>query len=432
MIYFDGEEEKVKEFEIFAGDDDDIDIEIVSVKQSDGDDIIKSFNPDEPDDLPEFNAFDEEPWEEPDNEPEYVSDFPEDEPKFPEDEPALPEDEPKNGGDYDEDGNKEFDPLNDLPSEKNEKYESIRYEPEEDEPTGFRGFGDGNDGDNDGLGGDLGGGNDGDNDGLGGDIGGGNDGDNDGLGGDGDIEPEPEPETENKEGNKIYVPKPEFDTYISQISQKQEDVKKDVIKKDEEEKEPYGEEGYLDDDKVEYYVANKKDYEQEKMFIIDGVKIIMEASKSLKQTSADKPAVRKYNKKKPKRRKARFTKEKKEGGALGTFLKVVVIALIIGTFLGTKGLAYYNTYGTKNTTPAQACFGWFTKDAPVTLETIMPFNSEVFLTGLGIGAGAFLVIALFVYLDKDQKKESRIGHEHGKARLATSTDYRQYTNNFMT
>ena len=56
MIYFDGEEEKVKEFEIFAGDDDDIDIEIVSVKQSDEDDGIISFNPDEPEE-PEIEKY---------------------------------------------------------------------------------------------------------------------------------------------------------------------------------------------------------------------------------------------------------------------------------------------------------------------------------------------------------------------------------------
>lgn len=375
MIYFDGEEEKVKEFEFFAGDDDDIDIEIVSVKQSDEDDGIISFNPDEPEE-PEIDLFEEEPWDEGD-EPEYVS-------------------MDKTEEDYDEDGNRVFDPFGDLETEKEEEYEPVEYVPDEDEPTGFSGFG----GESD-----------------------------DGSGLDGDIK---EPEATKTE-EKRYVPKPEFDTYISDMNKKQEEeVKEDVIKKDEEENVPYGEEEYLDDENVEYYVANKKDYEQEKMFIIDGVKIIMEASKSLKQTSADKPAVRKYNKKKPKRRKAKFTKEKKEGSALGTFLKVVVIALIIGTFLGTKGLAYYNTYGTKKTTPAQACFGWFTKDAPVTLESVMPFNAEVFLTGLGMGAGLFLVIALFVYLDKDQKKESRIGHEHGKARLATPTDYKQYTNNFMT
>lgn len=390
MIYFDGEEEKVKEFEFFAGDDDDIDIEIVSVKQSDEDDGIISFNPDEPEE-PEIDLFEEEPWEEGD-EPEYIlGDEPE---HIPEDEPEYVSME-KNEEDYDEDGNRVFDPFGDLETETEKEYEPVKYMPDEDEPSGFGGFGGESDEDNEGLGGE-------------------------------------EPEATKTE-EKRYVPKPEFDTYISDMNKKQEEeVKEDVIKKDEEENVPYGEEEYLDDEKVEYYVANKKDYEQEKMFIIDGVKIIMEASKSLKQTSADKPAVRKYNKKKPKRRKARFTKEKKEGSALGTFLKVVVIALIIGTFLGTKGLAYYNTYGTKKTTPAQACFGWFTKDAPVTLESVMPFNAEVFLTGLGIGAGAFLVIALFVYMDKDQKKESRIGHEHGKARLATPTDYKQYTNNFMT
>ena len=399
MIYFDGEEEKVKEFEFFAGDDDDIDIEIVSVKQSDEDDGIISFNPDEPEE-PEIDLFEEEPWDEGD-EPEYIL---EDEPEhISEDEPKYSEDEPeyvsmdKNEEDYDEDGNRVFDPFGDLETETEKEYEPVEYVPDEDEPSGFGGFGGESDDSSDGL-----------------------------------EERMEEPEATKTE-EKRYVPKPEFDTYISDMNKKQEEeVKEDVIKKDEEENVPYGEEEYLDDENVEYYVANKKDYEQEKMFIIDGVKIIMEASKSLKQTSADKPAVRHYNKKKPKRRKAKFTKEKKEGSALGTFLKVVVIAMIIGTFLGTKGLAYYNTYGTKKTTPAQACFGWFSKDVPVTLETVTPFNAEVFLTGLGIGAGAFLVIAVFVYLDKDQKKESRIGHEHGKARLATPTDYKQYTNNFMT
>lgn len=412
MIYFDGEEEKVKEFEIFAGDDDDIEIEIVSVKQSDEDDGIISFNPDEPEE-PEIDLL----WDEADepehiledesehiseDEPESVS---EDEPKYmSENEPeSVPEDEPeyvpmeKTEEDYDEDGNREYDPFSDLQPEKEEKeYESVEYVPDENEPTGFGGFGGEDDGESSGLG-----------------------------------EESEEPEAKKAEEKK-YVPTAQFETYISDMNKKQEEVKEDVIKKDEEEKVPYEEEEVLNDENVEYYVANKKDYEQEKMFIIDGVKIIMEASKSLKQTSADKPAVRHYNKKKPKRRKAKFTKEKKEGSAFGTFIKVVVIALIIGTFLGTKGLAYYNTYGTKKTTPSQACFGWFTKDVPVTLETVMPFNSEVFLTGLGIGAGAFLMIAVFVYLDKDQKKESRIGHEHGKARLATMTDYKQYTNNFMT
>ena len=327
MIYFDGEEEKVKEFEIFAGDDDDIDIEIVSVKQSDEDDGIISFNPDEPEE-PEYDAFGEGLWDEAD-EPEYILEdesehTSEDEPEsVPEEEPeSVSEDEPK----YMSEDEPEYDPFSDLQPEKEEKeYEPVEYVPDENEPTGFGGFGGEDDGESSGLDGD------------------------------------PEEPNANKSEEKRYVPTPQFDMFISDMNKKQEDVKEDVIKKDEEEKVPYEEEGVLDDENVEYYVANKKDYEQEKMFIIDGVKIIMEASKSLKQTSADKPAVRHYNKKKPKRRKAKFTKEKKEGSAFGTFIKVVVIALIIGTFLGTKGLAYYNTYGTKKTTPSQACFGWLSK-----------------------------------------------------------------------
>lgn len=109
------------------------------------------------------------------------------------------------------------------------------------------------------------------------------------------------------------------------------------------------------------------------------------------------------------------------------FLSAVLFA---GGFFGVQANSYYIYEGMKKgATPMECAFGWITVDnLPVNLS---PFNTDVFFTAFGVAAGILAVIGIFIYLDNDTKKQSRVGHEHGNARLGTASDFKKFRMKFM-
>lgn len=110
---------------------------------------------------------------------------------------------------------------------------------------------------------------------------------------------------------------------------------------------------------------------------------------------------------------------------------IMFVALCIGAgvFLGVKANSYY-VYKDGNVESALSCaISWIMEESLPT--AITPFHSDVFFTGFGVAAAILGVIGLFIYLDSEQKKQSRVGHEHGNARLGKKNDFKQFKRKFM-
>lgn len=159
------------------------------------------------------------------------------------------------------------------------------------------------------------------------------------------------------------------------------------------------------------------------------VQQIKEGTEILEKTSADNQKVRTYNK------EAKMPEIKYDAPAEeSSFGKKLFLA--VAACLGTGGLfgVYANSYMAfhqkDEPTPMGCAIGWIAEfdSLPVTMS---PFFTNVFASGFGMGAGILAIIILFIWLDSDQKKQSRVGHEHGKARLGSSRDFKIYKNKFM-
>lgn len=168
--------------------------------------------------------------------------------------------------------------------------------------------------------------------------------------------------------------------------------------------------------------------------IIEGneiVKQVVHTGVVALETSADSstPHIREYTNK-AKFYKPHYAKPKSRGQAfLKKCLIAIAVAIGIGIWLGVEANSYYIFKGGKVNTALNCAFGWITvENMPI---NISPFYSDVFFTAFMVGAGAVGLVLLFIYLDKEQKKNSRIGHEHGNARIATDSDFKKYKNKFM-
>ena len=96
------------------------------------------------------------------------------------------------------------------------------------------------------------------------------------------------------------------------------------------------------------------------------------------------------------------------------------------------GQSYVNyCYSTGKQAPSAfgAMFGWLgAGDMPFDLSVI---DIDIMLTIFGIVLGAYALVATFILLEADTKKRSRVGHEHGSARLGTSSDFKKFQKRFM-
>lgn len=116
-------------------------------------------------------------------------------------------------------------------------------------------------------------------------------------------------------------------------------------------------------------------------------------------------------------------------GGKKKFIIFALVCIAVGIFFAVEANSYW-VYMNGKTTPMSAAFAWVTvfDDLPVSLS---PMDSSVMGMGFLMGAGILGIIGLFVYLDSDQKKLSRVGHEHGNARLGTPKDFKAFKQKFM-
>ena len=105
-----------------------------------------------------------------------------------------------------------------------------------------------------------------------------------------------------------------------------------------------------------------------------------------------------------------------------------IACVAVGIFFGIQANSYY-IYKEGMVKPMSCVFAWLTEENMPT--KLFPMYSDVFGAGFLMGAGILGVIGLFIYLDNDAKKASRVGHEHGQAHLAKPADHKTYTNRFM-
>lgn len=196
----------------------------------------------------------------------------------------------------------------------------------------------------------------------------------------------------------------------------------------------------IEEDKVRY--TSKEDIEniekqkesdanKEKM-IIEGNELIKEtvggATERIEKCSPKDPHVREY-KNVAVMPKVSFAKPSTQGSGLKKLLLFIIACCAVGTFFGVEANSYYNYKGGKTNGVMSCTFSWITVDnLPI---SISPLDATTFFGAFCIGAGILGVIGLFIWLDSDAKKRSRVGHEHGNSHLGTSRDFKIYKNKFM-
>lgn len=158
------------------------------------------------------------------------------------------------------------------------------------------------------------------------------------------------------------------------------------------------------------------------------VETIRDGVSDIENTSSDKEKVREY-KKEAVMPKIVHAKPLESKGGMKKILLFLAACACVGIFVGVKANSFY-IFRKGNVKNAMSCaFSWLMEEGMP--YRISPFHSDVFFTGFLIGFGLLGIIGLFIWLDSDAKKNSRVGHEHGKARLGTSKDFKNFKNKFM-
>lgn len=157
------------------------------------------------------------------------------------------------------------------------------------------------------------------------------------------------------------------------------------------------------------------------------VELVHEGTATAEKTGADKGAIRTYTKE-AEMPKITFAAPAKKM----SFVKKLFIFLIacagVGVFFGVKANSYF-WFKDGKATAMNCAWSWLMED---NLPTVMsPIQSDVFLTGFMMGAGILGIIGLFVWLGNDEKRRSRVGHEHGNAQLGTKRDFAMHKRRFM-
>ena len=131
-------------------------------------------------------------------------------------------------------------------------------------------------------------------------------------------------------------------------------------------------------------------------------------------------------------KKTNYAKPKEEKSFKSTLIKVAIAGLIISGFFAVMSQSYVNyCYSIGKPAPSVfgALFGWMSVSSLSVDLSVIDF--DIVLPVFGIVFGLYAVIATFVLLEADQKKRSRVGHEHGSARLGTSRDFKKFQKRFI-
>ena len=186
--------------------------------------------------------------------------------------------------------------------------------------------------------------------------------------------------------------------------------------------------------KREFTDEEKERLEKGRQAIIEGKKIIKECFDDAIQTEINTglnaKKVREY-KNEATYQKSKFSKAKDGEDSTKKYFFMIVACIALGIFGGVYANSYYVLQGMKPTMNAMNCaFGWLTMfdSMPISMS---PFNAGIFFGSGGIWAGILGVIILFSALNKSQMKTSRVGHEHGNAKLMNGSSFKKYKNRFM-
>lgn len=158
------------------------------------------------------------------------------------------------------------------------------------------------------------------------------------------------------------------------------------------------------------------------------VELIHEGTNVAERTGSDKKAAREYNKEAqmPKITFAAPAKKMSFGKKLIIFL---IACVAVGIYFGVEANSFF-WYNNGVVESSFACaWSWIMIE---NLPTVMsPIESGAFMAGFFLGFGILGIIGLFVWLDSDAKKQSRVGHEHGNARLGSKRDFAIFKRKFM-
>ena len=158
------------------------------------------------------------------------------------------------------------------------------------------------------------------------------------------------------------------------------------------------------------------------------VELIHEGVDVTERTGSDKKAAREYTKEAvmPKITFAAPAKKMSFGKKLIIFL---IACVAVGVYFGVEANSFF-WFKNGDVESSFACaWSWIMVE---NLPTVMsPIHNGAFMAGFLLGFGILGIIGLFIWLDSDAKKHSRVGHEHGNARLGSKRDFTIYKRKFM-
>lgn len=157
------------------------------------------------------------------------------------------------------------------------------------------------------------------------------------------------------------------------------------------------------------------------------VEVIREDVEISARTGSDKTATRQYNKE-AEMPKITFAAPVKKMSFIKKFIIFLCVCAAVGIYFGIQANSYFWFKGGQEEVMACA-WGWImVEKLPIVTS---PINTSAFMAGFGLGAGILGIIGLFIWLSNDEKKRSRVGHEHGNARLGTNRDFTMHKRRFM-
>ena len=145
-------------------------------------------------------------------------------------------------------------------------------------------------------------------------------------------------------------------------------------------------------------------------------------------TETEPKKVRKYTKSDPKLKINYKAAKKGKNESLKPFIiGMCIVAVVAGVILGIEANSYYAAYGGDKGIMCLIKAFTITNNKLV----LTPFDAEVFISSFVWGFVIVAVIGLLVLSNKAEERRSRLGHEHGKTRLANSSDINKYINEMM-
>jgi hypothetical protein len=186
--------------------------------------------------------------------------------------------------------------------------------------------------------------------------------------------------------------------------------------------------------KREMTEEEKEKQERGKQAIINGFEIMKEAFddgvNTVLNTGLEAKKIREY-KSKAVYPKSKFSKaSESEKTPLKKYLFMACACVAAGIFGGVYANSYFVFLHGKVESSLNTAIGWIMifDTLPVTMS---PFDPASFFAGFGVWGGILAVIMLLSALNSDTMKRSKVGFEHGNAKLMNNTSFKKYKNRFM-